>query len=141
MSTLIVNPNDTIALSDAIVVKVADVCQPMVQEPETSCNDVTIVAIICATIVLVALIAMFSFLIWKCREHKAEAESKEKEREKDEKDRQWKQRSDLIDKKLDFLKGQVMTKDKDGKTIYDDTKGQAYIAALDGFISKKEISE
>ena len=68
MSTFIINLNDTIAMSDSAVVELAKVitaCKPYVQETGTNCNDVMIVAFICITIIVVALIARWGICSWK----------------------------------------------------------------------------
>ena len=56
MSTFIINLNDTIAMSDSAVVELAKLvsaCQPCELEAQTNCNDVWIVVVVCATIVIV----------------------------------------------------------------------------------------
>lgn len=53
------------------VIKVVDTCQPCVQEAETNCKDIAIVAIICGTILIIAIAAMFTFHQWKKKEHEA----------------------------------------------------------------------
>ena len=86
MSTFIVNLNDTIVLGDTIrvkVAKVAEVCQPViVKETETSCNDVKIVAAICATIVLVAAIIALVLFKWLSARNKAQNEKLAQEKRK-----------------------------------------------------------
>ena len=113
MSTFIINLNDTIALSDSAVVELAKVintCQPCLREVETNCNDVKIVAIICIAIVIVALIARCAVLSWKDAEIKAaNAEREAKENEADIAKR--KQKADLMDKYLDFLKSLTSCKE------------------------------
>lgn len=51
--------------------KMAGVCQPCVKEC-ASCNDLTIVGIICATILLLAIIAVLSYFKVKADERKAQ---------------------------------------------------------------------
>ena len=107
MSTYILNPNDTIVMSDSIVVKMtkaADACLMFVNETATNCNDVMIVSVICVAIVLVALIAKQALSSWK----KAESDYQEKEflnkQKKDEAESLRKQKADLMGKKLETLK-------------------------------------
>ena len=67
MNTFIINLNDTIAMSDSAIVELAKVistCQPCVQEAETNCNDVKIVAIVCGMVVLLAIIAAIVISLW-----------------------------------------------------------------------------
>ena len=104
MSTFIINLNDTIALSDFAVVELAKVintCQPCVQVAETNCNDVLIVGIICIAIIAVAFFAQRTILKWKEKEEKESEESIAKR----------KQKADLMDKYLDFLKGLTSCKE------------------------------
>lgn len=103
MSAFILNLNDTIAMNDSLFLELAKVmnsCQPCVQEAETNCKDVLIVAIICATIVLVALIAKWAIWSWqdgvitskeqerKDKEEKEVAECKRKQ-DADKTNRDW----------------------------------------------------
>ena len=89
MNAVILNLNDTIAMSDSTVVelvKALNACQPCIHEAETSCNDVKIVGIICIAIVIVAIVAVIGFLYWKNMEIKAGQEERnfQKTKEKDE---------------------------------------------------------
>ena len=90
MSEIIDSLCGATASCDTLVVKVVKatdvVCQPIIKEAETSCNDVMIVGIICVAIVLVAIVAVFGFLYWKNMEIKADREEREfqKTKEKDE---------------------------------------------------------
>ena len=73
MNTFIINLNDTIAMSDSAMVELAKVmgtCRPCVQEAEKNCHDVTIVAIICGAVVLLAIIAAIVITIWHNKEVK-----------------------------------------------------------------------
>ena len=73
MNTFIINLNDTIAMSDSAMVELAKVmgtCRPCVQEAKTNCHDVTIVAIICGAVVLLAIIAAIVITIWHNKEVK-----------------------------------------------------------------------
>lgn len=114
MSTFIINLNDTIAMSDSAIVELAKVintCQPCVQEAETNCKDVIIVAIICAAIVLVAVIAKWAVLSWKDAEkNAADAERKAKE-EKEKEENKRKREADCQGKLIDFLEKQVSSFD------------------------------
>ena len=86
MSEIIDSLCGATASCDTLVVKVvkaADVvCQPIIKEAETSCNDVMIVGIICVAIVLVAWLAKSAILSWKDAEIDAAKEERgEKESE------------------------------------------------------------
>lgn len=67
MSTYILNPNDTIALSNSIVVKMtkaADACQMCVNEATTNWADVEVVKYICMATVAITLIVAITVLIY-----------------------------------------------------------------------------
>jgi len=130
MSTIIIN--DTISMSDSIVVKVlnaADVCQTPVNEIETSCLDVYNVVIVCAALVIVALIAAVVVLRWKVAVLAAEKSEREDKKEKEKEEcvrkmdadktkREWdvqdaerKQKADYRAKLLAFLEKQMAEAD------------------------------
>ena len=121
MSEIIDSLCGATASCDTLVVKVvkaADVvCQPIIKEAETSCNDVMIVGIICVAIVLVAIVAVFGFLYWKNMEIKADREEREfqKTKEKEADIAARKQKADAQGKLLDFLKEKVSSFDMQKK--------------------------
>ncbi len=83
---------------------------PVFFEPETNTSDVFIAETICANIVYIVLIFVVGFLAWKLIDHHAKKKVDMRKREWDIEDKNLKQKADLIDKYLDFLKEQ--TKDK-----------------------------
>lgn len=139
MSTFILNPNDTMVLSDSIIVKAtkaASVCQPV----ETNYFDVCIVALICLAFIVVAWIAKCAICSWqkanidlkkKELDDKRTKEREESERKQnaEEKNRTWqhedqdrKQKSDLFERKLNILKAQcyelkTFEETTDGKNV------------------------
>ena len=67
MSTFLLNPNDTIVMSDSIVVKVtkvADACQMCVNEVATNWSDIEVVKYICMAAVAITLIVAITVLIY-----------------------------------------------------------------------------
>ena len=67
MSTFIINLNDIIAMSDSAVVELAKLvsaCQPCELEAQTNCNDVWIVVVVCATIVIVVGLIAWILKVW-----------------------------------------------------------------------------
>ena len=71
MSTFIINLNDTIAMSDSAMVELAKIVSASKScEAGTNCHDVTIVAIICGTVVLLAIIVAIVITIWHNKEVK-----------------------------------------------------------------------
>lgn len=114
MSTFIINLNDTIAMSDSAMVelaKVIGICQPCVQEAETNCHDVAIVAIVCVAIVLVALIVKWAVWSWKEAEQKTIETERKAKKEKEEEESKRKRKADCQGKLIDFLEKQVSSFD------------------------------
>ena len=86
-----------VILTDAItahVVKVVDNCQPCVQEAETNRQDVAIVFLICATIVVIALITKCTVLSWKSKGIKAEENQRKFQQENEKIESERKQAAD-----------------------------------------------
>lgn len=108
---------------DTLVVKVAQaadlVCQPIIKESETNGNDVLIVSIICLAIAFVAIVAGATVLLWKWLENRANEKERVFKKTKEEKESERKQKSDLLNKLLDFQKEVAFPyeKDKDGKFV------------------------
>ena len=68
MSTFIVNPNDTIVISDNVIIKTNKFLEtlcPVVKEAETNGDDVTIAVIVCAATVLIVLIVAVVACLWR----------------------------------------------------------------------------
>ena len=124
------------------VKKAADVCQPSVKDYGTNNNDIIIVAIICGTILIIAIVAIMRFFKWKDDERKAnggETSAEKDAREKKEraekksadmnaynlskKDHELKRKEELQDRLLSYLESRI----KDGETIAEDDK---YVAEL-----------
>ena len=106
MSSLLLNSDTIIVVSDSILaklVKTAELSQG-VNDAETNSYDVLIVFIICAAIVLVALIAKWILRSWKNAELESLKEEFKNKREKEETDCMRKQKAELLGKELDILK-------------------------------------
>ena len=114
MSTLLLSSQ-----CDSVVTKICGGVIPVVKETYeagTSENDVYIVAIICATIVVVAWIAKIVILSWKNQDFQEKENEREEKRNKEKEDSIRKQKADLLGKHLDFLKENAS---KDEKWIED----------------------
>ena len=112
MSTIIMNVNDTVVSGDTIVmkfVKVAGECQPVVNETGTNCNDMWIVVAVCSTIALLALFSLCAFLASRNKELRAVRDERNAKNAKEEKDNRSRLKANLLDKYLDYLKGQEKT--------------------------------
>ena len=147
MSSIIINLNDTVAMSDSTLLEMAkifDSCQPCVQEAATTCNDVKIVGVICATIILVTLIVCGVFCFLKCKESEEKNYERESKKLKEEKDYKRKQRADLIEKLLSVHQKRCdyYLIDKDGKRVdkdknpmeVDKNAVEDYIKAIEKYI-------
>lgn len=80
-------------------------------ENATSCEDVWIVGIICLAVFLVVLVAAFTILAWKTKEIKAKENERKAKDAKEGMDCERKQKADLVDKYLDFLKSRAKEKE------------------------------
>ena len=116
-------------------------------EAATNDNDLQIFNEICGTVVLVAVIVMGGFLLWKLIDHIANGIRSIYKRSCDKKDYQKRQEADLKDKLLSFLEtststeeynkeaGKVMKKKKDENS----TESQYYINVLKSIIKDDTI--
>lgn len=135
-TTIIMNAIDTIASNDTIVVKLVkatEVCQPIVKEAETNCYDFAIVFCICTVIALIAIIGICKFFAdkkkereilqqnevqrnnWENQEKERKGNAEEKNRNQQLEDQLTKQKNDLLNKYLDFLKDQTDVKENEIK--------------------------
>jgi hypothetical protein len=96
MDTIVII-RDTVA---TCVKKTVDICQPCVKEAETNWQDVTIVAIICITILILALIGICRYFRWKKFEREAIDNAANTKWEQDYKDRKLKIDADIENHKL-----------------------------------------
>lgn len=82
MSLFVVAPSDTVVISDSIIVKVTkaiEFLQPTMTEVGSNSEDVIITIVICATLVIIALMAFITFYLWKKKDLSAiEQERKDK---------------------------------------------------------------
>ena len=83
--------------------------------------DFMIAVAICITIVIVAFLAILGFLIWKWIDVRAKEKQNSQRREEEVKDKNRKERSDLLDKKLEILKS---------------NDAEKYISAIDSAIEE-----
>ena len=131
--------------------KTAEICQPCVNEAGANDNDMIIVAIICGTILVIAIVAIMRFFKWKDDERKAnggETSAEKVVREQKEctekqsadekaydlkkKDHELKRREELQDKLLSYLESRI----KDGETVAEDDK---FVAELTNCINAIHI--
>lgn len=118
MSTLILNLNDTVAMSDSTLIELAklvNASHPCVQEAATNWLDFAIAAIICVSVVVIACYGICRFFSNKEAERAAQENANEEKKTKDEADKKAKQKSDMTDKLVDFLKDQASSKNNDAK--------------------------
>ena len=74
--------------------KTAEICQPCVKEAGANDNDMIIVAIICGTIIVIAIVAIMRFFKWKDDERKALQNAAKKKREHEVEDREFRMNVD-----------------------------------------------
>jgi hypothetical protein len=135
MSTFFLNINDTIACCDTIVVKVATIaetCQPCLKEAETNWQDVAIVFLFCAAFVSVALIAKCTIKSWKEKEIQAKENEQTAKTMKDQEESKRKQKSDLLERYLNFLKDNASK---------DESWSQEYKQVLSSLIGEPSLSQ
>lgn len=114
-------------------VKAIDSCSTCAHETNTNWADVNIAWIVCLSIIVSVFICVVGLLIWKIKVM-CDNDQKEQQKKKTEIfEKYFKQRSDLLDKKLSFLKD---ISDKGNKDKLDETNAETYIVEL-----KNDISE
>lgn len=70
--------------------KTVDICRPCVKEAGTNWQDVSIVFLICLTLLIIALSALCKYFKWKKYEKDASVNAAKEKRKNDVEDRQWK---------------------------------------------------
>ncbi len=88
---------------DSVVTKVCGNIVPMVQETYeagTNWANVEITKTICCSVVLIVAICVLGFLLWKLIDHHDQKNVDVRKRGWEEEDKDRKQKSDLLDKKL-----------------------------------------
>ena len=123
--------------SDSIVTKVCGNLIPVIQETYeagTNWANVEIAKTICCSFVLIVAICVLGFLSWKLLDYHAKKNADVRKREWEEKDKNRKQSSDLLDKKLQILCETCydLSKDEPKKVVkkYNDGAVENYITAL-----------
>ena len=154
MSTYILNPNDTIALSNSIVVKMtkaADACQACVNEAATNWADVEIVQQICCSLIQIACIIVVGYVFIKIIDVVFTYCSEKTKRQWIVEDCNHKRNADLLNQLLDFQqkRSAPYIVDKDGNRM-DKDKNQlkeneevinAYISILEEHLTKQDETE
>lgn len=150
MSTFILNPNDTIVMSDSIIVnvmKMADTCHTGINDTATSWADVEIAKQISCTLITIVAICVAGYILAKLIEIISKYCSEERKKKRDKEENYRKQEADLQEKLLSFIEKNTLreeyNKEKDKmikvpKGIYSD-ESQYYINILTALIDKKEI--
>ena len=94
------------------VIKVVDSCQSCANGTPTNCNDLGIAISVCVALVTVALITKCAILSWKKASISSVAIERKAKELKDRDESFRKQKSDLINKLLDFLKEKTSEKNE-----------------------------
>ena len=152
MSTSILNPNDTIVLSDSIIVKVTqttETCQTCVNKVATNWADVKIAEQMSCAVITIVAICVAGYILVKLIEAISNYCSEERRKKRDEEESNRKQKAGLQDKLLSFIEKHTSqeeyNKEKDKVTKVqkgiDSNESQYYINVLRKLIDGKEISE
>ncbi len=120
------------------VKKAADVCQPCAKDYGTNNNDIIIVAIICGTILLISLFALWKYYKNKDNERMALASAAEEKRKQEGIISENKQQADLLSKLLNFK--EELTK-KEVANKLDEEASNTYIKELKYLITRKTLPE
>lgn len=131
MNTLHIHHDCIISKLDELIT----MTQQLAEKPNDDCSSIMVTGIICRTIVILAVIAIVSWLIWKILEPliKNRNDRKKWKREKDDADR--KADAELKGKVLDYLKNESesyekMLKDYDKKTEKNESEKQTIEKAI-----------
>lgn len=116
--------------------KTTEICQHCVKGTETSNNDVTIVLIICGTILLLAIIVAFMYFLLKLNERKASKTSAKNE--SGDSSSKKKNEAEYISRLLKHLES-LTVKDNVGK--YDKEGSQRYVNELKHLIKTGEVAD
>ena len=111
----------------------------------TNNYDLGITGTICQALICITTIIVGGFLVWKLMEYIAKRNYDIRKRRWDKEDKDLKQKSDLIDKKLHILSETCydLSKDEPKKVVkkYDDGAVKNYIAALNDALETKSSSK
>ena len=133
--------NSTITICDSVAPymnKTAEIFQHCVKGVDISNNDVTIVLIICGTILLLTIISVIAYLVQKCNDRKALENASIRKREYEEKDREYKHYVELLNK---LLNTEEMLIKKESASKIEEKACRRYIKELKNLITKKTLSE
>lgn len=104
MSTIHINPNDTIIVCGESIEKIAKVGPIYVNEAATNVADQYIVTIICLTILGIVFICVCGFIHLKNNISKNLQKYEENKRKNEVEDKYFKLREELLSKKLERMK-------------------------------------
>lgn len=155
MNTFILSPNDTIVMSDSMIVKamrMSSTCQTCINEMANNWADVEIARQISCTLITIVAICVAGYILVKLIEIISKYCSEERKKKRDEEESSRKQKANLQDKLLSFIEKNTLReeykkeedkKEKD-KMIkvqkgIDSGESRYYIDVLKALIEKKEI--
>ena len=122
--------------------KMATICQPCVKEPDTNWQDVIIWVTLFVAFAYVVRYGIKQYFIWKKAERAANDDITKAKREQEKNDRDWKQKSDLMDKLLDLQKNYAEIKrDEHGNQVkrYDDSAFVKYEKTLKTLVDDEKL--
>ena len=109
MSTFFLQANDTLVMTDTIMVKLTNstsTCMSCLDKLATNQADVDIATVIMLGIVAIAIISFVGLILMKRNANRFKKESEERKRKWEEEDKDRKQKSELLSMKLELLKEQ-----------------------------------
>ena len=134
---------------DSIVTKACGALIPVVQktyEAGTNCKDVAIAEAICHSFVYITAIVVLGSLVWRLMDYLFKGCQEKRKQKYDVENSKRKQKGDLLDKYLDFLKelSYPFEKNKEGTPIkkeYDIANSEKYLSELRQIIETLKMIE
>ena len=151
MSTFFLQANDTLVMTDTLVAKLtnsANTCMSCLDKAATNQADVKIAIVIMLGIVAIAIISFVGLILMRLIANSSKKHSEERKRKWEEEDKDRKQKSELLNMKLEMMKalcyktekvgGSEQKNEKDSEQKYekvlkssDDKDVKNYLAELD----------
>lgn len=122
MSTFILSPDDTIVMSDSMIVKIMKISgtsQTCINETANNWADVEIAKQISCTIITIAIVFVVGYTLARIIDTISACCSEHRKRMWEEEDRNYKRETELLDKLLNFKEkqGTAYMVDEDGRRI------------------------
>ena len=139
--TLVLQTKDTLVMTDTIMVKLTNstnTCMSCLDKLATNQADVEIAELIMHGIVAIAIISFVGLILMKRNANRFKKESEERKRKWEEEDKDRKQKSDLLNMKLEVMKALCY---KTEKVEGSEQKHEKVLKSSDDEDIKKYIAE